>query len=130
MKKLVQEFKEFALGGTLVETAVGLVMALALGALVTSLVENVVMPIVGAIFGAPSFNELWTFTVNKSVFKIGAFVTAVVTFLSVAFAVYFFVIKPFRAYKARIAAGDEDAPDEPSEDIVLLREIRDALAKR
>jgi large conductance mechanosensitive channel len=129
MRKLIKEFKEFALGGNLVETAIGLVMALALAALVTSLVENVVMPIVGAIFGAPDFNELWTFTINDSVFRIGSFVTALVTFLSVAFAVYFFVLKPFQAYRARVAEGAEEAPPEP-EDIVLLREIRDALAAR
>ncbi len=129
MKKLVKEFKEFALGGTLVETAVGLVMALALAALVTSLVENVVMPIVGAIFGAPNFSELWTFEINDSVFRIGAFVTALVTFLSVAFAVYFFIIRPYRAYRDRVAKGEEEAPADPPEDIVLLREIRDSLAK-
>ena len=127
MRKLLVEFKEFALGGNLVETAVGLVMALALAALVSSLVENVVMPIVGIIFGEPSFDNL-TWTINKSVILYGSFLTALVTFLSIAFAVYFFIVKPWNSYKARIASGEEEAPAGPTE-LDLLTEIRDALAK-
>ena len=134
MKKLVKEFKEFALGGSLVETAVGLVMALALAALVTALVENILMPIVAAIFGQPDFTELWRLKLrgdgpDATWIEFGTFVTAFITFLSVAFAVYFFVIRPDRAYKARVASGEEEAPADPPEDIVLLREIRDSLAR-
>lgn len=134
MKKLVKEFKEFALGGNLVETAVGLVMALALAALVGALVENVVMPIVAALFGSPDFSELWRIRLRGSgedatYIQLGTFVTAFVTFLSVAFAVYFFIVKPWNAYKARLASGEEEAPAGPSE-IDLLTEIRDALSAR
>ncbi len=129
MKKLVKEFKEFALGGNLVEVAVGLVMALALAALIGSLVEHVLMPIVGIIFGEPSFDQALIATINDSEIRFGSFITAFVTFLSIAFAVYFFVVKPWNAYKERIASGEEEAPAEPSEDIKLLTEIRDALAK-
>lgn len=135
MKKLLKEFKEFALGGNLVEVAVGLVLAIALGALVTSLVENIIMPIVAAIFGQPDFSELWRLKLrgdgpDATWINFGTFVTAFVTFLSVAFAVYFFVVKPWQAYKARVASGEEEAPVEPAEEIVLLREIRDGLARR
>lgn len=136
MKKLVQEFKEFALGGSLVETGVGLVMALALAALITSLVEKILMPIVAAVFGQPDFSSLWRLKLRGSeaagtatYIEFGSFVTAFITFLSVAFAVYFFIVKPWQAYKARIAAEEEETPEEPSEDIKLLTEIRDALAK-
>lgn len=129
MKKIMKDFKEFALGGNLVEVAVGLVMALALAALVTALVENVIMPLVGAIFGAPNFNELWVLTINDSEVMFGTFVTAVVTFLAIAFGVFFFVVKPWQSYTARIAAGEEEVAVEPAEDITLLREIRDALAR-
>ena len=129
MSKLWKEFKEFALSGALIEIAVGLVMAVAIGALVTSLVENIVMPIVGIIFGEPSFDSL-TWTINDSVIMYGTFITAIVTFLAIAFAVYFFIVRPYNSYKARVASGEEEAPVEPSEDIVLLREIRDSLAKR
>ena len=135
MKKLIKEFKEFALGGNVVEVAVGLVMAIAVGALITSLVENIIMPIVAAIFGQPDFSELWRLKLrgdgpDATWINFGTFVTAFVTFLSVAFAVFFFVIKPWQAYKARVSAGEEEAPVEPPEEIVLLREIRDGLARR
>ena len=133
MKKLAREFKEFALGGNLVETAVGLVMALALAALVTSLVENVVMPIVAAMFGQPDFSELWRLKLRgdgaeATYINFGTFATALITFLSVAFAVYFFIIKPWNAYKARVASGEDETPAGPTE-LELLTEIRDALAK-
>ena len=128
MKKLMKEFKEFAMGGNLVEVAVGLVMALALAALIGSLVEHVLMPIVGIIFGEPSFDSVAIITINDSRILLGTFITSVVTFLSIAFAVYFFVVKPYNAYKARIASGEEEAPAGPSE-LDLLTEIRDALAK-
>ena len=65
---------------------------------------------------------------NDSQIRIGSFVTALVTFLSVAFAVYFFIVKPYNAYKARVASGEEEAQAGPSE-IDLLTEIRDALSR-
>lgn len=128
MKNLAKEFKEFAIGGNLVEVGVALVMALALAAVINSLVENVLMPIVGIIFGEPSFDSL-TWTINGSVILYGSFITAFVSFLAVAFAVYFFVVKPYNAYKERVASGEEEEPAAPPEDIMLLREIRDSLAK-
>jgi large conductance mechanosensitive channel len=128
MKNLAKEFKEFAMGGNLVETGVALVMALALAAVINSLVENVLMPIVGIIFGEPSFDSL-TWTINGSVILYGSFITAFVSFLAVAFAVYFFIVKPYNAYKERVASGQEEEPAAPPEDIMLLREIRDSLAK-
>ena len=128
MQKLIKEFKEFALGGNLVEVAVGLVMALALKTLVDSLIEHVVMPIVGIIFGEPSFDQALILTINDSEIRFGSFLTATVSFLAVAFAVYFFIVKPWNAYKARVAAGEEEAPAGPTE-LDLLAEIRDALAK-
>ncbi|NND04327.1 MAG: large conductance mechanosensitive channel protein MscL [Acidimicrobiia bacterium] len=124
----MKEFKEFALGGNLVEIAVGLVMALALAALIGSLVEHVLMPIVGIIFGQPSFDQVAIIEINESRILLGTFITSVVTFLSIAFAVYFFVVKPYNAYKARVASGEEEAPAGPSE-LDLLTEIRDALAR-
>lgn len=124
-----KEFKEFALGGNLVEIGVALVMALALAALITSLVENVLMPIIGAITGGAGdgIAELWAVSVNDSVIMFGAFVSALVTFLSVAAAVYFFIVKPYRAYQARNAEPEEEAG--PSE-VDVLMQIRDSLATR
>ena len=119
---MLKEFKEFAFGGNLIEIAAGLVMALALTALIGSLVENVIMPIVGIIFGQPNFDDVLDPAINDSVIRFGSFLTALVTFISIAFAVYFFIVKPYKAYQARVEAGSEE-PAPPPEDIELLREI-------
>jgi len=127
MKKLINDFKAFALGGNLIEIAVALVLALAFAAVISALVEFLIMPIIGILFGQPSFNGL-IWTINDSVILYGAFLTAVVTFLLTALALFLFVVKPYQAYKARFGE-EEPALDEPAEDIVLLREIRDSLRR-
>ncbi|MDX2343311.1 MAG: large conductance mechanosensitive channel protein MscL [Acidimicrobiia bacterium] len=128
MKKLVQEFKDFAFGGGIIGLAVAFVMAAAFGALVGSLVDNIVMPIVGIIFGEPTFDNL-NFEINNSIVFYGSFITALVKFAAVAAGVFFFVVKPYTGYQARVAAGEEEVAAEPSDDIKLLTEIRDALNK-
>lgn len=127
MRKLLHEFKEFAVKGNLIEVAVGLVLALAFTAVVNALVDFVVMPIIGILFGEPSFDDL-ILTINGSQILYGAFLTAAVQFVLVALALFLFVVKPYNAMKARQATGEEDAP-EPAEEVVLLREIRDSLQK-
>lgn len=126
---MLKGFKEFAFKGNLIETGIALVMALALAALITSFVENVIMPIVGAVGGGgEGIDQLWTVDLNGSVVMFGAFVAAVLTFLSVAAAVYFFIVKPYEAYNARQPAEEEEEAG-PSE-VDLLKEIRDNLARR
>lgn len=119
---MLKEFKEFAFGGNLVEIAVGLVMALALVNLVNALIDYVLMPIIGIIFGEPSFDDVLDPAINDSVIRFGSFLTALVTFTAIALAVFYFIVKPYKAYKARVEAGTEE-PAPPPEDIVLLREI-------
>ncbi len=128
MKKMYQEFKDFAFKGDIVSLAIAFVMAAAFGAVVAALVEFVVMPIVGIIFGEPTFDYL-TWTINESIIFYGSFITAVVKFLAVALGVFFFIVKPFMAYQAKAEEEAEEAPAEPSEDVKLLMEIRDALNK-
>lgn len=128
MKKLYQEFKDFAFSGDIVGLAVAFVMAAAFGAVVNSLVEFVVMPIVGIIFGEPSFDNL-TWTINDSIILYGSFITALVKFIAIALGVFFFIVKPYKAYQDRKKAEEEEAPAEPSEDIKLLTDIRDLLRK-
>jgi large conductance mechanosensitive channel len=125
---MLKEFKDFVSRGNLVEIAVGLVMALAFKAVVDALVAGLIMPIIGAIFGEPSFDNL-TFTINDSVFLYGTFITQAVTFVLIALALFFFVVKPFNAWQARKASGEEEAPAALPEDVALLREIRDALQR-
>ncbi len=93
MNGILKEFRNFLMRGNLIELAVAFVMGVAFAAVINSLVKNLVMPIVAAIVGKPSFNDL-TFTIHKSVFFYGSFITDVITFVSIAFAVFFFIVKP------------------------------------
>ena len=128
MKKLVNEFKEFALAGNLVQLAVAFVLGAAFAAVVTALVEFVVMPIVGIIFGEPAFGDTMVLTINGSKILFGAFVQAAAIFLMTALALFLFVVKPYNAAQARRDTGEEEVPATP-EDVALLREIRDALRR-
>lgn len=126
---MLKDFKDFAFGGNLIDIAVAFVMGGAFGALIKGLVDHIVMPLVGIIAGKPTFDEVFKFTANDSVVRVGSFLTALVTFLATAFGVFMFVVKPYQAYKARQKTGAAPAP-EPPEDIQLLRKIADGIARR
>ena len=109
---MLREFRDFLLRGNIVELAVAFVIGVAFGALVTSLVDNLLTPIVAMIIGEPDFRDL-TFTINDAVFRYGAFLTDLITFVSVAAAVFFFVVKPVNALLARLRSPvEEGLPDE------------------
>jgi large conductance mechanosensitive channel len=112
---MLREFRDFLTRGNLVELAVALVLAVAFAALVTSFVDNLVMPIVAMIIGKPNFDDL-TFTINDAVFRYGAFITSLITFLSIAAAVFFFVVRPVQALNERRRRGEE-ATEATSEDV-------------
>jgi large conductance mechanosensitive channel len=118
----VKGFKDFVMRGNLVELAVAFIIAGAFGAVVKSFTE-LLMGIIGKAGGKPDFNAY-----KPAGLPVGIFLTAVVSFLILAFVVYFFVVKPYEVAKARYAKVEEDAA--PDENIVLLREIRDALKGR
>jgi len=94
------EFEEFLLRRNVVDLAVGVVVGVAFGAVVGALVADLLTPLVAAIFGSHDFGAL-TFTINGSVFRYGDFVNAVITFVTVAFAIFFFVVKPMNVLEAR-----------------------------
>jgi len=124
---MLKEFREFAVKGNLLEIAVGLILALAFSAVVTAFVDGVVMNLIAALVGQPSFDSIvWTIGdgADATSILIGAFLTAVVNFLLVAF-VLFLVVKAFNRMKRQ----RPEVAAEPSEEIVLLREIRDALRR-
>lgn len=100
MATMLTEFKNFLLRGNIIELAVAFVMGLAFAAVVNSLVANIVMPIIAAIIGKPDFRDL-TFTIHKSLFRYGAFITDVIQFVSIAAAVFFFIVKPVDMLKSR-----------------------------
>jgi large conductance mechanosensitive channel len=93
---VLKEFREFILRGNLVDLAVAVVIGTAFTAVVTSMVEDLVTPLIAAIGGEPDFSAL-TFTINGSEFRYGDFINALLTFLIVATVLFFFVIKPANA---------------------------------
>ncbi|MBP6996026.1 MAG: large conductance mechanosensitive channel protein MscL [Phycicoccus sp.] len=112
-------FKEFLLQGNVVELAVAVVIAGAFGKVVEAMV-TVIMDLIGKAGGTPDFSD-W----NPGGVSIGAFITAVVAFIVVAFAVYVLVVKPYQAAKARFGTAEEAAAADPNTE--LLKEIRDAI---
>jgi large conductance mechanosensitive channel len=123
---MLREFKDFLFRGNIIELAVAFVVGLAFAALVNSLVENLLMPVIAMIIGKPDFSDL-TFTINDAVFRYGAFLTDAIQFLAIAAAVFFFVVKPVDAMARRRAAPvEEGMPDEERRHQELLAALRRA----
>ena len=118
-------FRDFLLRGNLIELAVAFVIGLAFAALVTSFVDDLILPIVAMIFGKPDFSEL-TFTINDAVFRYGAFLTALITFVTTAAALFFFVVKPVNAIMDRTR---KPAPDEVTDEERRHQELLAALER-
>lgn len=97
---MIKEFKEFLLRGNLVDMAVGIVIGLAFAAVITALVTDLITPLIAAIGGKADFSSL-SFTINKSHFLYGAFLNALISFVVIAAAVFFLVVKPVNALMAR-----------------------------
>ncbi len=108
--EILRELKDFLFRGNIIELAVAFVMGLAFAAVVNSLVNNLIMPVVAMIIGKPDFNEL-TFTINDAVFRYGSFLTDLLAFVAIAAAVFFFVVKPVNALRNRLGV-EEGMPDE------------------
>ena len=133
---MMSEFKEFAMRGSVVDLAVGVVIGAAFGKIVTALVDKVVMPPIGLLIGGVDFSR-WVITLKEAtvnaageavpavVIGVGEFLNAVIQFVILAFAI-FLVVKAIN----RMHRRPEEAPAAPSEDVLLLREIRDELKTR
>jgi large conductance mechanosensitive channel len=122
---MVREFKDFLLKGNLIELAVAFVMGVAFASVLNSFVADIITPIIGAIVGKPDFSGL-TFTIHHSLFRYGAFITAVIQFLSIAAAVFFVIVKPTQAILARRTQRDAEA-EAPSDDERRHQELLTAL---
>jgi large conductance mechanosensitive channel len=122
---MIKEFRDFLMRGNLVELAVAFVLGLAFAALIASFVDDLMLPVVAMIIGEPDFSGL-DFTINDAVFRYGAFITALITFVTTAAAVFFFVVKPMNALVARVRPpADEPIPDEERRHQELLTAIRE-----
>jgi len=121
---MLKELRDFLLRGNIVELAIAFVMGVAFAAVVNSLVNNLVMPIVAMIIGKPDFSDL-TFTINDAVFRYGAFITDVISFVAIAAAVFFFVVKPMDALTKRVEKPtEEEVSDEERRHQELLAALR------
>jgi large conductance mechanosensitive channel len=135
---MMTEFKEFAMRGNVIDLAVGVVIGGAFGKIVTALVDKVIMPPIGVLIGGVDFSKL-AFTLKAAsvdaagkevpavLLGYGEFLNAILQFLIVAFAIFMVVKGINKMHKPAEAAPA--APPEPAEDVLLLREIRDALKK-
>ncbi len=106
---MLKEFREFIMRGTVIDLAVAVVIGAAFGAVVTSLVENLITPLIAAIGGQPDFSAI-SFSINGSEFGIGAFINSLISFLIIAAVIFFFVVKPMNALMERVRRG-ETTPD-------------------
>jgi len=127
---MLEEFKKFLFRGNVIDLAVAVIIGAAFTAIVTAIVTGLITPLVGMIF-SKDFSTM-TFEVNDSVFNYGIVINAVIYFVSVAAVVFFFIVKPAQALMARRARGEEPVEDTPapSDEALLLTEIRDLLAQR
>ena len=142
---MMQEFREFAVKGNVVDLAVGVIIGGAFGKIVDSVVSDLIMPVVGLVFGKLDFSNLFlvlgtvpegtamTLDALKKagvpVFAYGNFLTVAVNFFILAFIIFIMIKQINRLKRETPAPAAPEAPAAPPEDIVLLREIRDSLKK-
>ena len=126
---MLKGFREFVMRGNVLDLAVGIVIGTAFGLVIKGLVDGIINPLIAAIFGKPNLNSVGTFTIHGADFSIGLVLTPLVNFLCIALAIYFFVVLPVNALRARYEKPAEETAAETAE-IELLTEIRDALRSR
>ncbi len=126
MKKFISEFKEFISKGNVIDMAVGVIIGGAFGKIVTSLVNDVIMPLVGIIIGGHDFSGL-VLKVGSATINYGTFIQNVVDFLIVAFCIFVF-IKAINKFKKKADKKEEKVEEvKKSDEVILLEEIRDLL---
>lgn len=124
---MIKEFKEFAMKGSLIDMAVGIIIGAAVGNMVSTLVENILMPIIGVLMGGVNFSDL-SITVGDAAIGYGAFIQAMIDFLIIAF-VIFMILKAIAKMKENAEAEKAAEPEPDPADVALLTEIRDLLKK-
>ncbi len=127
ISKGASEFKSFISRGNVVDMAVGVIIGGAFGKIVTSLVNDVLMPIIGVFLGGLDFSDL-SIKVGDATIKYGSFIQTIVDFLIVAFCI-FMIVKLFESFKKKKEEEAEEAPKK-SDEVLLLEEIRDLLKKK
>jgi large conductance mechanosensitive channel len=121
---MVKGFKDFLMRGNVVDLAVAVVIGTAFAKVIEAFVK-VIMDLIGKVGDTPDFSD-W----NPGGVSVGGFLTQLITFIIVAFAVYLLVVVPMNRLAERRKRGEEPEPEAPSEEVILLTEIRDALRVR
>jgi large conductance mechanosensitive channel len=126
---VVREFRDFLFRGNVIDLAVAVVLGAAFGTIVTSFVEDVMTPLLG-IIGVPDFST-WGVAVGRAEVRIGSFLNALISFVIIAAAIFFAVVKPMQEV-ARLRAREAAEPEAPAAatEVELLTEIRDELRAR
>ena len=121
---MLKGFRDFLMRGNVLDLAVAFVIGLAFTAVIGAVVNGLIDPLIAAIFGKPNFDDL-TFTIHNSVFRYGAFITSLITFVAIAAAVFFFIVKPYEMIMARGKKPEEEVvTDEERRHQELLSAIR------
>ena len=123
MKAFIKEFKAFAVKGNVIDLAVAVIIGAAFGKIITSLVSDIIMPVVGVLLGGVDFSGLYINVGNATV-TYGIFIQSIVDFLIIAFIIFLAIRAVSNLQKKE---EKEKKPAEPSEEVKLLREIRDVL---
>lgn len=129
MKKFIDEFKQFIARGNVMDMAVGVIVGGAFSAITNSLINDIIMPLLGIFTGTISFAAL-SFTINGAVIAYGNFIQAVLNFLVMAFVVFCLVKTLNRFHRKKAVQEAPPAPAEPSNEEKLLMEIRDLLKEK
>ena len=122
---LLEEFKNFALKGNVVDLAIGVIIGAAFGKIIDSLVKHIIMPLISVIMPGEQGYLAWKWVVNGKEIPYGLFVGEIVNFLIIALALYIFIVK----FIGMVMKRKAEEPPAPTKDQVLLTEIRDLLKK-
>ena len=128
MRKFLDEFKTFAMKGNMIDLAVGVVIGGAFSTIVSSLVNDIIMPLIGVIIGGYDFTKL-TIKVGDSTIKYGNFIQNVINFLIIAFCI-FMVVKIMNKFLDKHKKEEKKETSKKSDEVVLLEEIRDVLKNK
>lgn len=126
---MLKGFKDFLMRGNVVDLAVAVVIGAAFGLVIKAVIDGLINPLIAAIFSKPNLNSVGVFHINGAIFSIGLVLSAVINFVIVAAAIYFIVVAPMNHLAERRKRGEEPEPEAPTEEVILLTEIRDLLSR-
>jgi large conductance mechanosensitive channel len=128
---LLKGFKEFISRGSAIDLAVGMIIGAAFTQIVTALTDNILNPLIGGLFGQPRFDHVGEFTIHlagdPAVVQPGVLINALINFLLVAIALYFFIVMPMNKWAERSKKNEDEAAPQQDPQVTLLEEIRDEL---